>query len=267
MVQQVSGKLLTDPATTGLYCMNINSALGSGAPGLAGNGTTSSQASGAVAAASQPFAKLDKRLQADVDMTTAKLSKFGLLKSAVAGGQTAARTLGTLPATATVFDVTVATGNFFNAFNAAITAAKVAASSPGTTSASQSANRVINDFKRALAADPATQDALKKLGLAMQKDGTLIHDPNKFAAALTTDPVGTRAALSAIGKKVDTVAAKELASAGTVDAEISSLTQHQVTLAAQQKAMKALVASMTTTSSNGFSGGGLAAYQTHSRAS
>lgn len=46
----------------------------------------SSQATGAVAAASQPFAKMVKRLQANVDMTTAKLSKFGLLKSAVASG-------------------------------------------------------------------------------------------------------------------------------------------------------------------------------------
>ena len=66
--------------------MNINALLGSGASVLAGNGTMSSQATGAVAAASQPFAKMVKRLQADVDMTTAKLSKFGLLKSAVASG-------------------------------------------------------------------------------------------------------------------------------------------------------------------------------------
>ena len=157
------------------------------------------------------------------------------------------------------------TGNFFNAFNAAIAAAKAAASAPGTTSASQSAIRVINDIKRALAGDPATQDVLKKLGLVVQKDASLIHDPNKFVAALTTVPVGTRTALAALGKQVKAVAAKELASAGTVDAEISSLTQHQVKLAAQQKAMKALVASTTTASSNGFSGGGLAAYQTHSR--
>ncbi len=245
--------------------MNINELLGSGVPGLAGTPATSSQAFGAVSAVSQPFAKLDKRLQADVDITTAKLSKFGLLKSAVAGGQTAARALDRLPTTATASDVTLATGNFFNAFNAAITAAKAAVSSPGTASASQSANRVINDLKSALAADSATQDALKKLGLAVQKDVTLIHDPNKFAAALTTDPVGTRAALAALGKTVDTVATKELTSAGTVDAEISTLTQHRVTLAAQQKAMKALVTSMTTTPSHGFSDGGLAAYQTHSR--
>lgn len=249
--------------------MNINAIVGSGTSGLAGNGTTSSQASAAVNAAAQPFAKLDKRLQADVDQTTAKLSKFGLLKSAVAGGQTAARALNTLPASASALDVTVATGNFFNAFNAAITAAnvaaKAAASSPGTTSASQSANRVINDLKRVLTGDPASQSAMKKLGLQVQRDGSLIHDPTKFAAALTTDPVGTRAALAAIGKKVDTVAGKELESSGTVEAEITSLNQHRLTLAAQQKAMKALVASMSTASGNGFSAGGLAAYQNNAR--
>ena len=159
----------------------------------------------------------------------------------------------------------MATSNFFNTVNAAITAARAAASAPATASASQSAIRVINDLKRALAGDPATQDALKKLGLVVQKDASLIHDPNKFAAALTKDPVGTRTTLVALGKQVDAVAAKKLASAGTVDAEISSLTQHQVTLAAQHKAIKALVASMTSASSNGFYGVGLAAYQTHSR--
>ncbi len=92
-------------------------------------------------------------------------------------------------------------GNFFNAYNDAITAAKAASIAPGAGGTSQSANRVINDLKRALPADPATRDAMKKLGLNIQQDGTMAHDVKKFAAALTSNPTGTRAALAAIGKK------------------------------------------------------------------
>jgi len=248
--------------------MNINDLVANNAASLAGSGTTSStasKASTAVTAASQQFAKVDKRLQADVDTTTAKLSKFGLLKSAVASSQVVAKGLTTLPATASSSEVTVAMGNFFNAYNDAITAAKVAVATPGSGGTSQGANRVINDLKRALPSDPVTQDAMKKLGLSIQSDGTMAHDVKKFAAALTSDPVGTRAALASIGKKVDAVATKELASSGPVDAEISSLTQRNLTLAAQQKAMKALKDSMASAPANSFAGIGLAAYQNNSR--
>ena len=93
----------------------------------------------------------------------------------------------------------------------------------------------------------------------------MAHDVKKFAAALTSDPVGTRAALAAIGKKVDSVATQELANSGPVDAEISSLIQRNITLAAQQKAMKALKDSMASAPTNSFAGIGLAAYQNNSR--
>ena len=248
--------------------MNINDLVANHAASLAGSGTTaasSSKASSAVTAASQQFSKVDKRLQADVDTTTAKLSKFGLLKSAVASGQVVARALTSLPATASSAAVTTAMGNFFNAYNDAITAAKVAAAAPGSGGFSQSANSVVNDLKRGLSADPASQDALKKLGLSIQQDGSMGHDLKKFAAALTSDPVGTRAALATLGKKVDAVATQELASSGPVDAEISSLKQRNLTLAAQQKAMQALKDSIASTPSSGFAGFGLAAYQTNSR--
>jgi hypothetical protein len=248
--------------------MNINDLVANNAASLAAKSnatSTASKGTGAVTAASQQFAKVDKRLQADVDTTTAKLSKFGLLKSAVASSQTVAKGLSALPATASSAQVTTAMGNFFNAYNDAITAAKVAATVPGSSGTSQSANRVINDLKRALPTEAVTQDAMKKLGLSIQPDGTMAHDVKKFAAALTSDAVGTRAALSAIGKKIDAVATKELASAGPVDAEISSLTQRNATLVAQQKAMKALKDSIASAPSNSFAGFGLAAYQNNSR--
>lgn len=251
--------------------MNINDFVKNQTAQLALNSSASSASAGsskatsAAGVASQQFAKVDQRLQADVDTTTAKLSKFGLLKSALADGQTVARGLTTLSATATADVVTTAIGKFFNAYNGAINAGQVAGAAPGSNGTSQSANRVVNDLKRALPSDPKTQDAMKKLGLSIQPDGTMAHDLKKFAAALTTDPEGTRAALATIGSKVDAVASKELANSGPVDAEISSLMQRNLTLAAQQKAMKALKDSMASAPTNSFAGFGLSAYQTNSR--
>ncbi len=217
------------------------------------------------------LAAVDKRLQSDVDSTTAQLSKFGLLKSAVSDSQVAANALTSLPSSATASDLTSAIGNFFNTYDAAITAAKAASAATGSTAASQSATRVTSDLTRALSSNPATQDAMKKLGLSVQTDGTIVQDAQKFAAALSSDPAGVRSAMATIGKQVDAVTTKELATNGRVTTELSALNQHSVTLAAQQKAMAALEAALaslqgtsSTASSSSTTGMGLAAYQSNS---
>ena len=251
--------------------MNITSLLGSTLTALTGSAASSSQASNAVNAGSQMLAVVDKRIQADVDSTTAQLSKFGLLKSAVSDSQVAANALTSLSTTATASDLTSAIGNFFNTFNSTIAAAKAASAASGSTAASQSATRVTQDLTRALSSDPATQDAMKKLGLSVQTDGTIVQDAQKFAAALSSDPAGVRSAMATIGKQVDAVAAKELATNGRVTAELAALNQHSVTLTAQQKAMVALEAALSsiqtsasTASSSSTTDMGLAAYQSNS---
>lgn len=80
-----------------------------------------------------------------------------------------------------------------------------------------------------------------------------------------SDPVGTRAALAAMGQKMDAVAIKGLASSGPVDAEISLLTQRNLNLAAQHKAMITLKDAMANASTSSFAGFGLAAYKTNYR--
>jgi hypothetical protein len=257
--------------------MNITSTLAGSSTAQSGSGTTASQASTATAtsSASPLLAKAEQRVQLDVDTTTAQLSKFGLLKSALAGGQTASQALSKLSTTSTASDATKALGNFFNGFNASIGAANTAAgSSSGSSAAANSAKRVVSDLKSALRADPATSDAMKKLGLTVQSDGSLVQDAKKFAASLTADPSGTRAALAAIGKKVDATAAKELATSGSVGSALSGLNQHSTLLSAQQKALKtlgqSLSSSTTSTSSNtntntntSLLNSGLAAYQSN----
>jgi len=252
--------------------MNLSTLLGTSPSSLSGSKTATSQAASAVSSVPPSLEKADRRIQSDVDATTAQLSSFGLLKSAISAGQTVAHALATLSTTAAANDITKAAGNFFNVFNATVTAAKNASTGSGTTSASQSATRIIRETKTALTSDPEAQAAMKKLGMSVQADGTLVHDAKKFAAALTNDPSGVRAALATIGKQVDSVATKELASVGTVGTALTSLTQRSTTLAAQQKALKALEASMVAAqtksassqkaTASGQFASGLAAYQT-----
>jgi hypothetical protein len=251
--------------------MNINSLLGNTLTGLTGGGVSSSQSSSAVSPSSQMLSVVDNRIQTDVDSTTAQLSKFGLLKSAVSSSQVAAHALTGLSSASTASDLTSAMGNFFNAFNSTILASKNSSSVAGSTLASQSAIRVTNDLKRAITSDSATQDAMKKLGLTIQSDGTLVQDAKKFGSALSSDPAGVRAALATIGKQIDIAATKELATNGRVDAAMSALSSRSVTLAAQQKALKALESTLASTqgttstlTSSSKSGLGLAAYQSNS---
>jgi hypothetical protein len=137
--------------------------------------------------------------------------------------------------------------------------------------ATQSANRVIRETKSALTMNSAAQAAMKKLGLSVQSDGSLIQDAKKFAAALSSDPAGVRAAMVTLGKQVDSVASKELATDGAVSSAVSSLTQRSTTLAAQQKALKELEASRAasqtksassqTSTYSGLYGSSISAYQ------
>lgn len=217
--------------------MNINSILGSSTASAQGSGTSASQATAAAKAASPLLAKAGQRIQAALDAGTAQMSKFGLLKSALADGQAAAQGLTRLASTATPDTVTTALGNFFKTFNAAIGAATAAAHTAGSTA--NSAQRVISEAKSALRSDPAVADAMKKLGLTLQSDGSLQQDAPKFAASLVSDPAGVRAALATVGKKVDALNSRELATAGTVGVALAGLGQRNTTLTVQQKALKA----------------------------
>jgi flagellar capping protein FliD len=151
----------------------------------------------------------------------------------------AAQALTQLSSTSTPAAVTVALGTFFKAFNAAIGAATGASNSAVSTATSNSAKRVVSDAKSALRADPAVGDAMRKLGLTVQSDGSLLQDAKKFATSLASDPAGVRAALAAVGKKVDALSSRELASSGTVGAALTGIGQHNTALTAQQKALKA----------------------------
>jgi len=228
--------------------MNISSLLSGTTSSLIGGGTTASQATAASGGASPFLAQAEQRIQANADVTTAQISKFGLVKSALSDGQTAAKALTTLPSTATAADATTALGNFFNTFNASVSAANAASTATGSGSEAERAKRLVQDLKSALSTDPAIADDMKKLGLTIQSDGSLVQGPKTFAAAMAADPSGTLAAMAKLGSKVNSVATNELDSNGAVGAALQALNAQNTSLTAIQSALKALDQTMATIS-------------------
>ncbi len=237
--------------------MSISALNSTSTVGTGGSGASASQSTGATSAVSQFLSQADQRILADMNATTAQLSSFGLLKSAVASGQTAAQALTALSANATATSVTKTAADFFNAFNAMVQSAQDTTAVPGSTQAAHSAARVSRDLKWALSSGGATGDAMRKLGFKLQADGSLTHDAQAFAAALNKDPAGVRAALATLGKQVASVAGKELATGGSVAASLASLTQHSTALTAQQQAILKLNQAMASGSTSSGGGSGL----------
>lgn len=208
---------------------------------LSGEGTAASQTPSATSTSANPLSKATQRIQTDADSTKAQLSSFGLFKSAMSTLQLSAKKLGGLSDTSTASDITAAAGSLFNTFNAAITVAQKAAS--GGAIGAQSAASASRDLQRAVRADPSLSDAMRKLGMTMQSDGTLQHDAQKFAEALKADPAAVTAALKKIGQQLDTATSKELATTSKVALAMSALSERSSALAAQQKALSAIVQS------------------------
>lgn len=231
----------------------LNSTLSGGATmgtGNAQSGSTTATNANQIAAAS-PLAAIQKRVQADVDSTKTQLSAFGVLKSAVSQSQIAAQATAKLNSTSTEADTTQAMADLFNGYNGVLSASQSAARSSSLNSLDGgNATRAAKDFQWSLAG-PAASDALKKLGLSIKSDGTLVQDPKKFADALKTDPSGARAALGKLGTALSSAASKELDTNGVVGGTLSRLNQRSTALAEQQKALSAAAQ-------------GLAAYKTNS---
>ena len=231
------------------------------------NSQTSSQATTSASPVSQAMQKAEARIQAQIDSTSAQLSSFGKLKSAVSDAQLAAKALGGLTAASSTADVKAAANSFLTKFNAAIKTAKTTATVPGGSAAEASgAARVTTELSRAISSTPANLDALRKIGFKQLSDGTLTLDASKFDAAQKADPTAVQSALAKIGQLVDSTTTKELATGGKVSDSMASLGQRASALKSQQTAIQTMVqklsstTSTTSTTNTGYVGYGLSAY-------
>jgi flagellar capping protein FliD len=230
---------------------------------LTGNSnTTTSQVA---KASGQGLQKAEQRIQTMADTTSAQLSSFGKLKSAVSDAQTGARALAGFSTTTKPADVKTALTGFVSAFNTALTAAKTTTGVSGDSAASQSANRVNRDLQRSTNADTANLGTLKKIGVTAGVDGKLAIDATKLGAALTANPTEVRDTLAKLGRQVEQAATKELATDGDVGRPLSALNQRATVLKSQQATLASLssqtAASAQPRASNTLFGYGVSAYQ------
>lgn len=241
--------------------MNIAQLINSNTASSLASSQTSTQATTGTGTVSHALKRVDARIQSQLDTTGAQLSSFGKLKSAVSDAQLAAHALSAFTSTASTADIKAAASRFVAAYNTALTTAKATASLPGTATAqSSSVGRFSRDLSRTLSTNTATLDALKKMGIKPQADGTLTLDTAKFDAAQKADPANVRATLAKIGQWVDKAATTELATGSGVSDAMASLSQRSAALKAQQSAMSSLVQSMTTAQNLANSSYGLSAY-------
>jgi flagellar hook-associated protein 2 len=235
------------------------------AASTAHTGTTSTSTSGtsSTSAVGQAVKVADARLQSRLDTAKVQLSSLGKLKAAVSDMQLTARALSALKGSASGADVKAALGSFTSAFNGSMAAAGAATTAMSTGDATGT-RRVGNDLRRGVSADAATADALRKIGIKQQPDGSLSVDATKLDAALTADPAGAQAALAKLGQAADATATKELATGGHVANPLAALSKHAATLKTQQSALLAMAPDTNTTASTTASSSlisqGLSAY-------
>lgn len=220
------------------------------------------QAAAKLSPASQAINKAGNRIQSQLDTTSAQLSAYGKLKSAVSDAQLAAKSLSGLTATSSAADVKTAVSKLLSTFNTVITTGKTTAG----IADSGNARRVGNDLGRAISSNHAVFDAMKKIGFKQLSDGTLSLDTAKFEAAQKANPGAVEATLEKLGSLVNKVASKELATDSAVAGSIEALSQRASLLKTQKNAMTTLMEQLATQSSNtstGFGGYGVAAYRSN----
>lgn len=105
---------------------------------------------------------------------------------------------------------------------------------------SKGTSRVKQDFQRAVAPDQSSVDALKKVGVSVTSQGSVVVDSAKLDAAQKADPAAVRATLTALGRRVDAAASQELDGTGRVGGALASLTQRASELQRQQSALASL---------------------------
>jgi hypothetical protein len=194
-----------------------------------------------VGASSQSgLSKAERRIQEQVDNATSQLSFVGKLKSTVLDVQLASRGLGAMVTGTSTSGEKAKLSAFVGAFNTAIKMATATSDASGEAMTIQGAARVGQDLKRAVSSDPATLDALKKVGIIQSLDGTLVLDHNKYDLVQKSDRAGVSAALKKIGKELNIATTRELAMDGNLGLSLTYLNQKAGVLNTRQSALAAL---------------------------
>lgn len=191
------------------------------------------------------FDLADKRLGQQVSATNVQLSAFGQIKSSFADIQSAGKSLSALGKSSTSEDVTKAAQSFVDAFNNAAktvnTAIKGDGKSAGALAGDSHASLAAFDLKRLTTSGSNSTD-LKKIGISVNKDGTLSVDAKALQSAFQANPNSVNDTLAKVGAQAVQVSQKELASTGNVGGSVNSLSTRAKTLEAKAASQQKLAA-------------------------
>ncbi|MFZ2853924.1 MAG: flagellar filament capping protein FliD [Rhodocyclaceae bacterium] len=200
--------------------MDINASTSSSVASRSSPGSSSIDA---VSAASRRSAQ---SLSQETESTKVRLSAYGQVKSAVAEVQTAAKGLQDSKQLQTADSARKAAEAFVKAYNAEnktttdVTRRKGSDGAAGALADDPLARSASSGLQRTVRNSDAE---LKQAGITRQKDGTLAVDAKAFDAAYAKDASAVKGALGTIGTRVDSVATRQLSSAGTVGRTVDSL--------------------------------------------
>ena len=197
--------------------------------------STTSQTAAQAAEKADPITaglqKSSSKLQTLLDTATTSLSTLGKFKAAVSATQTAATRLSSMKDSATSEEVKKALSSFVSTFNAMV------ASTQSVAVGSSGVERISRGMTRAMTTDFSKVDALRQMGFSKASDGSLKLDSTKLEAAFQASPSGVLGTMSKLGKLVDKVAAKELASGGSIGNSVNALSNKATVLQLQQNAL------------------------------
>jgi len=238
--------------------MKASALLSGKASALGTAAQTAKAAASTVDPIEKAFSEANKRVQQQLDTTTAQLSSFGKLKSSFSEVQGAAKTLGAVSATATDAGVSKAVGDFVATFNAALTTTQSSQAQATSIKETTGARRAETDLRRVIGNDSAQNTSLKKMGITQQADGSLSVDATKFQAAMKADPGALRSTVAKLGQQSQAVATRELADTGNVGSTLKALTTQSSSLQSRQSEQQAALAALQqfASSQNAASGSG-----------
>lgn len=210
---------------------------------LSQNSTVSASTSGNPATGA--FALASQRIGQKLNSTNVQLSAFGQISSGFANVQSASKDLTNPAKTATSADVVNAVQNFANAFNTATKAVSTAVNGTGNGNGVLAndfhARFAANDLKSVLTSGTNTSD-LSKIGVSVNKDGTLSVNTKTLQAAIQANPGAVNNTLANIGQQAGQVSTKDLATTGNIGSSVNTLSGTAKTLQAQSAAQQKLAA-------------------------
>ena len=191
-----------------------------------------------------------KRVEQKLDATKVQLSAYGQINSGFANVQSAGKALSDPKNTGTATDVEKAVQAFAAAFNNAAKAVSTAVNGTGKESGvltdDAHARFAANDLRSIVTGGNNASD-LRKIGISVNKDGTLSVNAKALQSALQANPNAVKDTLAKVGQQAEQVSAKDMAKNGNIGGAVNALSSRAKNLETQSAEQQRLISASQAT--------------------